>query len=171
MKTLDSSASRDRDAMMIIKELVENPRLSLSELSRRLGLNYLYVRRKLRSLISRGVISFSLSISNRHLGREVALIRIKGEGVERTLSALLRCNRVIVGFRVNSGEVVVVFISRSKNEVMGFIDHLKTLNSGIKELHIEIGSLDREIYIPLKNGLINCEIPASCKACSRLSGL
>jgi len=118
--------------MTIIEALAENPRCSIRELSTKIGLNYLYVNRKIKSLISRKLISFSLNISSYVFGREASFVKIKSSNIDKLLSAMSRCNRVPVVFRINSGEVALIFISRSKEEVASFLELVKSTDKTIK---------------------------------------
>jgi DNA-binding Lrp family transcriptional regulator len=162
---MESTNEARNKSMIIIQALAENPRGSIREIASRTGLNYLYVRRKIRGLQYRKIVSFSLMVSTNMLGREASIVRIKGRNVDRILDDLSHCNRVLWGLRINGGEIIMIFISRNKHDIAEFIDLLRSMYEGITELHVENGVLGNRVFIPVKNGLLNCNIPIDCLKC------
>lgn len=162
---LNNSIENNEKVLKIISMLVDNPGVSLRAVSKKMGLSYSYVRRKTSSLFSKRIISPGLMISSNMIGKEIAVIKINGDVPDDILDNLLKCNRVLIAFRSNHGEVQIILIGRKKQEIMEFIDALKTVINEVKEIMIEYGVLHEKTMIPLKNSHIKCNIPEECKDC------
>lgn len=135
---------RDERTIAILRELVENPRISVRRLSSKLGMNYLTVRRKLDVLSRKYGISLGLLLPPDVVGREVAFVRIKLDDREKS-PVFVNCTRVVMISRVNGNEVVVVIRGRTKSEISKVIDSIRTQVKGIVEFSVEYGTLELDI--------------------------
>lgn len=154
----------NENIVKILKALAEDPRRSIREVSSITGLKYMYVRRSIKRLFKKGLITFTLMISSAVTGSEVAFVKLKGPLLDLTIDELSRCNRVIMVFKVNHSEMGLVIHGRNKQELAEFIDLLKSSNN-VSEINVEYGVFVNNTMIPVKNPLLECKIPHDCKNC------
>lgn len=157
--------NNDEKISQLISVLASNPRLSIKEISEKTGLSYYYVWRKINTLVSKKLITFSLMLSTNLVGKEIGIVRFKGNDVDQVIDPVSRCSKIILGFRVNSNEVLLIIHGRDKREIMSLVELLKSRINDVTEVLIEYGVLPEKSMIPIKNELRNCEPPRSCERC------
>lgn len=149
----------------LIEVLMYNPRISIRELSARTGLSYTYVRRKINALYSKGLLSFSAMASPEMVGKDAAVVKIRGVGLDRILDYVLNCNRVLVAFKANSEEVLMVICGRCKHEIADMVELLRSRVDNISEIVMEYGVLPEKMMLPVKNNFLKCRPPVTCNRC------
>ncbi|MEM4490644.1 MAG: winged helix-turn-helix domain-containing protein [Desulfurococcaceae archaeon] len=162
---MNNNIENDERVLKIISVLADNPGISLRELSRKTGLNYSYVRRKIISMFSKHMIANGLMISSNLVGKEGAIVKINGNVSNDILDNLSTCNKVLAIFRLNHGEIRLLIHGRDKREIIEFVEALKSITSDLNEIMVEYGVLLDKTMIPLKQGRIKCNIPSECKEC------
>lgn len=162
---LNNNIENDEKVLKIISILADNPGISLRELSKKTGLNYSYVRRKITSLSSKHMIVYGLMISSCIIGKEGAIVKINGNISNDILDNLSTCNKVLAIFRLNHGEVRLLIHGKDKREIIEFVETLKSTINDLNEIMVEYGVLLDKTMIPLKQGRIKCNIPEECKEC------
>lgn len=149
---------RGNDDEIMLKLLVENPRISIRKMSALMGVNYMSIREKLRRLVDKGVIRFHVSVPASVAGSHVGIIRIRGGDGPKLREFAALCNRVLSYVSTNGGDSLILIYGKEKSEVMKVIDTIKSLDDKVLEVEVEFGRLPPNIYIPIKNGGSGCTI-------------
>lgn len=146
---LGNAGVRDDKTIAILRELVENPRISIRRLSSKLGINYMSARRRMSTLSRKYGISLGVLLPCDVVGREVAFLRVKIENYDKN-SVFVNCTRVLLVSRVNNNELLIVIRGRDKREISRIIDSIRTSINGIIEFSVEYGTLEQETPMVVK---------------------
>ena len=157
--------------MQIVEQLAENPRISYREISRKTGLKYMLIRKKIQSAQSKKLLSFGLFISTDIVGREIAAVKFRfrnknSTNSDRLITKLSNCNRVSMTFKIDNGEVFAIFHGKNKEEIIGIIEAFRSIIEDLEEVSIEYGSFSAKSMIPVKNkDVLNCNPTKYCEEC------
>jgi len=132
----------DKTDIRILCELMDNARMSNSEIAKNLGVTEATVRRRIKNLIEKGIIMrFSIHIDYRLIENTVkAYIHLKTvtDQLDKVVDHVVNHNRVVAVYRV-TGEydllVVALFVGMS--ELQEFIDNFLKID-GVKETDTQI---------------------------------
>jgi DNA-binding Lrp family transcriptional regulator len=158
-----SISRRSDQALIVVEALLANPRASIRKLSTQLNLEYNFVWRLVKNLLSKKHIVPTIALSANILGREAAFIKIKGNNLEKIAHFSLYCNHVVTYIEGNSSkEAIVVIAAENKQKIAKFIEVLRSLVSDISEIIIEYGVIPGETLLLVKNTCSKCEYFTIC---------
>ena len=160
---MTSISRRSDQALIVVEALLANPRASIRKLSTQLNLEYNFVWRLVKNLLSRKHIVPTIALSANILGREAAFIKIKGNNLEKIAHFSLYCNHVVTYIEGNSSkEAIVVIAAENKQKIAKFIEVLRSLVSDMSEIIIEYGVIPGETLLLVKNTCSKCEYFTIC---------
>ncbi|MEM1627739.1 MAG: winged helix-turn-helix domain-containing protein [Desulfurococcaceae archaeon] len=150
----------------LMEMLIENPRVSFKKLAEESGLSYALIRKRLKSLVNKGLLMFKLCTTPAFAGREVAVIRIKSNEVGKIIELAGSCNRVLTSARINEHEGVLLMSGTSKTYIALRIDSLKSCITSPVEISIEYGVLPENQVIVIKRHNHGCHLNLRCDDCT-----
>ncbi|MEM2024874.1 MAG: winged helix-turn-helix transcriptional regulator [Desulfurococcaceae archaeon] len=153
----------------LLEVLIDEPRISIRKISEKTGLSYASIRRRLKSMNSRNILSFSVLISADLMGRDVAIVRFKTSKLDHLLNLALHCNKVLVGARINSEEALMVINGESKQEIASTVDKIRSSVDDLREISVEYGKLPARFMVRVKNKNLNCNPQLSCNNCAQIN--
>ena len=132
----------DKTDIRILCELRENARMSNSEIAKKLGVTEATVRRRIKTLIEKGIIlRFSIHIDYRLIENTVkAYVHVKTvtDKLDKVVEALKNHNRVVAVYRVTGEyDLLVVTLFVGMTELQEFIDSFLKMD-GVKETDTQI---------------------------------
>lgn len=132
----------DTKDIRILCELLDNARMSNSEIAQKLSITEATVRRRIRSLVEKGIImKFSIHINYKLIENTVkAYIQVKvaTEKLDEVASRIVDHNRVIAVYRVTGEyDLLVVTLFVGMTELQEFIDSYLKIE-GVRETQTQI---------------------------------
>jgi len=132
----------DQTDIKILCELLENARMSNSEIANRLSITEATVRRRIKNLVEKGIImKFSIHINYKLIENTVkAYIQVKAatDKLDIIVKKILDHNRVVACYRVTGEyDLLVVTLFVGMGELQEFIDTFLKMD-GVKETQTQI---------------------------------
>ena len=132
----------DQTDIKILCELLENARMSNSEIANRLNITEATVRRRIKNLVEKGIImKFSIHINYKLIENTVkAYIQVKAatDKLDIIVKKILDHNRVVACYRVTGEyDLLVVTLFVGMGELQEFIDTFLKMD-GVKETQTQI---------------------------------
>jgi Lrp/AsnC family leucine-responsive transcriptional regulator len=132
----------DQTDIKILCELLENARMSNSEIANRLSITEATVRRRIKNLVEKGIImKFSIHINYKLIENTVkAYIQVKAatDKLDVIVKKILDHNRVVACYRVTGEyDLLVVTLFVGMGELQEFIDTFLKMD-GVKETQTQI---------------------------------
>jgi DNA-binding Lrp family transcriptional regulator len=132
----------DQTDIKILCELLENARMSNSEIANRLNITEATVRRRIKNLVEKGIImKFSIHINYKLIENTVkAYIQVKAatDKLDVIVKKILDHNRVVACYRVTGEyDLLVVTLFVGMGELQEFIDTFLKMD-GVKETQTQI---------------------------------
>jgi len=132
----------DATDIRILCELLDNARVSNSEIAKKLNITEATVRRRIKNLVEKGIImKFSIHINYRLVENTVkAYIQIKAatEKLDDVVKEIVEHNRVIAVYRVTGEyDLLVVTLFVGMTELQEFIDSYLKIE-GVMETQTQI---------------------------------
>jgi len=132
----------DQTDIKILFELLENARMSNSEIANRLSITEATVRRRIKNLVEKGIImKFSIHINYKLIENTVkAYIQVKAatDKLDIIVKKILDHNRVVAVYRVTGEyDLLVVTLFVGMGELQEFIDTFLKMD-GVKETQTQI---------------------------------
>ena len=132
----------DQTDIKILCELLENARMSNSEIANRLSITEATVRRRIKNLVEKGIImKFSIHINYKLIENTVkAYIQVKAatDKLDIIVKKILDHNRVVACYRVTGEyDLLVVTLFVGMGELQEFIDTFLKMD-GVRETQTQI---------------------------------
>jgi len=144
--------------IIIIKTLIQDGRIPITELARKLNMSHSSVRERINDLISSGVLRVQANVNISLLGYKVAFINLEIKDYNEVVRILSRCDvcpRVLLA-GVGTGEYNVFIVMAAKNidTLREIIEKAFRSSPYVSRINVAFGELKIPKYVPLR---LNCE--------------
>jgi len=148
----------DRIDLDIISLLVENSRLSVTEIANRLGISRPTVRERIKRMVNEGIIKKFTVVLDDSLFRELTVIfQFKPSNLDRLIEKLMNKPEITQLYLVSGGETLFGIgkyesLDRLKEDVYEMFESGENFS-----FYIALKKLKDEVFIPVLAFNINCD--------------
>ncbi|RLF19590.1 MAG: hypothetical protein DRZ82_05230 [Thermoprotei archaeon] len=157
----------DKRDLLLIKELAIDGRKTLVELSKKLKVTHVAIRKRLAKLIREGCIKIQANVNIRKLNLKVLYVFIRTKDIHSALRDLMKlskkCSCILqVGTLTSNYNLLVVLVGKEYDELRSVVERRLRNISGVSEMSVVLGDIIFPEYLPL-NSLALCNV--SCSKC------